>query len=624
MMAPMVRGSELAFRMMVRRHASSTTAAHHEPDDANNDTLQNDDGDGHGDDDDDDIRGGGSDDGSKNDYANGDINSTTNRLDIDYYCSPMLRANEVIAAYKYWKEYLQGRIVENDDDGGRHNNNHDVERKFQIKVWKDWKKISTMLPGSRRNSTTAPNHNHHQNNKNGCNTSTTTRKLLHEDGLLFLTDLRQDDDDDRQSLVIQLCGNCPQTLYEATNAILERCDYLSSISDGNSYTNNFDNSTEKVLLHGIDLNLGCPQSCAKQGHFGAFLAQGNPTRAVECVSSMRQAIDDYCSQAPSEKVTDDILRSNNKKKIVPPKLSCKMRLLDTMEQAIDLVVGLQNVGCDVVAIHCRHRTTKHNGIPNMDAGQQIIDALSLSLQRTNTTTTTTTSNHHRMQVVFNGNIETISDIHDTYEKYPDIYGVMIGRALLENPFFLSLKTNRNGNSDLAAYLAATYLDYAEQYPPPSMYYVQKHLRWIFRKTLATIPSSTLESKFDHNDSIDNAQCIKEYYNDWRTRIWTFLVRPYIQSIEQFRLVVLLYLKMKYEDDATSQDAFSSIQEDIEQILGTMPQSLQRLWERCQQDNEPITFQRIRHYRSVANVGDDDMDYNNRGEEECAQVNNIFQ
>ena len=65
------------------------------------------------------------------------------------------------------------------------------------------------------------------------------------------------------------------------------------------------------------------------------------------------------------------------------------------------------------------------------------------------------------------------------------------------------------------------------YPPPSYLYIQKHLRWIFRSSLQ--PEN--DPSFDATD-----------WKDWRVKMWSFLVRPYLRSIDQFRGFLALYVQ----------------------------------------------------------------------------------
>lgn len=71
-------------------------------------------------------------------------------------------------------------------------------------------------------------------------------------------------------------------LDQATTAL------LALYSTGNT------NNDCCVLPFGIDLNLGCPQECdALHGGYGAFLVENDIHVAISCVSSMRDAIDNY-------------------------------------------------------------------------------------------------------------------------------------------------------------------------------------------------------------------------------------------------------------------------------------------------------------------------------------------
>jgi tRNA-dihydrouridine synthase len=290
----------------------------------------------------------------------------------------------------------------------------------------------------------------------------------------------------------------------------------------------------------VDLNLGCPQKCAQDGCFGAFLAESHPELAIECVAAMRRAIDDDHDNDDHHK----------------PLLSCKMRLMDTNQETISFAKKLQAVGCQVLALHCRRRTDKHNGTPDLETGKSVVDALSIP-------------------VIINGaHVTTLSDIVTTLET-TQADSIMIGRAFLTNPQLMSDIMTPQTPLSLSppvplitnpAILAAEYIDCCEKYPPPSPLYIQKHLRWIFRDYLAQESSST--TPYD--------------YSDWRFRLWTFLVRPYLKSLYQFRQVVVLYVKLDHESRSGSTRTLSSTVSWLEKL----PESLQHL-------PEP-SFKSIRH------------------------------
>ena len=100
-----------------------------------------------------------------------------------------------------------------------------------------------------------------------------------EDVYLCLLDTCPED----SGLVVQMCGDQPGQLASATEALLD----MFSVDDGGGGIG----AARASSLGGIDLNLGCPQKCAKEGGFGAFLAETRPDDAIECVRAMRRAID---------------------------------------------------------------------------------------------------------------------------------------------------------------------------------------------------------------------------------------------------------------------------------------------------------------------------------------------
>ncbi|KAL3908538.1 MAG: hypothetical protein SGILL_008444, partial [Bacillariaceae sp.] len=90
------------------------------------------------------------------------------------------------------------------------------------------------------------------------------KDCLHEDAIILLEDIMVDKD----PVIVQLCSSKPDELYQASQVLLR-------------------------LKHivGLDLNLGCPQKCAKIGGFGAFLADNQPDLALECIAAMKHKHD---------------------------------------------------------------------------------------------------------------------------------------------------------------------------------------------------------------------------------------------------------------------------------------------------------------------------------------------
>lgn len=285
---------------------------------------------------------------------------------------------------------------------------------------------------------------------------------------------------DTANLVVQLCGSRPSILAQATTAVLD----IYSNKTGSSGSAPF----------GIDLNLGCPQECAYKDGFGAFLVERNTGTAIDCISSMRKAIDSYVSE------TNNI--------VLAPLLSAKIRLLESgVEDTIIFVKRLQSAGVDYVTVHCRNKTDKHNGNADWDSGGKIVEALTSS----------------KLPIVLNGGVSDYTEYQRVLQQ-TNCHAVMAATGYLRNHRCFGPKIYY---TDVAT-LAVEYLEFAILHPPPSYLYIQKHFRWIFRDKLQP----------ENDDSFDKLD-----YSDWRVKLWNFLVRPYVRSFEQFRLFIALYLQL---------------------------------------------------------------------------------
>lgn len=345
-------------------------------------------------------------------------------------------------------------------------------------------------------------------------------QLSHEDGKLLLTDILLD----KEPLTVQMCGFCPTTLQAAIHALMELQHSSGGIAIQLQTSRNIESQTTfqpQPHIVGIDFNLGCPQSCAFHGNFGAFLAENDPNLTIKCVEAMKQALEDFFSG-------EDYSQSQSKR----PKLSCKIRLRKTYKDTLDFANELILAGCQVLAIHCRHRVEKHNGHPDLDVGRRLVQELPIPVIVNGCII-------QSLQDLENSVIDMGSclDENDGTDGGSTVHGIMIGRKLLENPMLFTNQLAEPAN------LAAEYLDCVEQYPPPSPLYIQKHLRWIFRSFLdvQSHPKPLASSRKEHVALINSQATRNRDYSDWRTRLWTFLVRPFLTTLGQFRQIVCLYV-----------------------------------------------------------------------------------
>ena len=116
-------------------------------------------------------------------------------------------------------------------------------------------------------------------------------------------------------LIVQFCGNNPDTLLAAARMVEDRCD-------------------------AVDINLGCPQGIAKRGHYGAFLME-----ELELLKS--------------------IVSTLSKGLKVP--VTCKTRIYrNDFERSVKLCETLVDAGASMLTIHGRSREEKGNLVADCD------------------------------------------------------------------------------------------------------------------------------------------------------------------------------------------------------------------------------------------------------------------
>jgi tRNA-dihydrouridine synthase 1 len=145
-------------------------------------------------------------------------------------------------------------------------------------------------------------------------------------------------------------------------------------------------------VDGIDLNLGCPQGIARKGHYGAFLLEETDL-LVNIVSTLHKGLK------------------------VP--VTCKIRVLPTLEKTIALAKALEVAGASLLTVHGRTKEEKKQGIAEADWSiiQKVKKAVTIP-------------------VIANGGISSYKDI-DLCLQATGCDGVMTSEALLENPGMLS-------------------------------------------------------------------------------------------------------------------------------------------------------------------------------------------
>ena len=186
-------------------------------------------------------------------------------------------------------------------------------------------------------------------------------------------------------LVCHFSANTPQDFADAARTAAPYCD-------------------------AIDLNLGCPQRTAYLGHFGSYLLDDTDRELV-------------CS----------IVKAGAKAVNIP--IFCKIRLLDTLEQTIQLCQQLEAAGASLVAVHARYRASWERKGPGARDGPALLDQVTQIKQ------------HVKIPVIANGNTITYEDVVKNLEL-TTANGLMSAEGILDNPALFLPRLGKSSNTDV--------------------------------------------------------------------------------------------------------------------------------------------------------------------------------
>ena len=163
----------------------------------------------------------------------------------------------------------------------------------------------------------------------------------------------------------------------------------------------------------INLNLGCPSKKVQKNSFGACLMK-EPNLVSECIFEMRNS----CS--------------------IPVTAKTRIGFDDTenFDYLNNFIAQIKNAGCKTIILHARKAilkglTPKQNlNIPKLN--YQMVYEIK--------------NENPELEIIINGGITTTTDINLHLNKCD---GVMIGRAIYQNPYFLTdIEKNIFNNSNI--------------------------------------------------------------------------------------------------------------------------------------------------------------------------------
>ena len=158
----------------------------------------------------------------------------------------------------------------------------------------------------------------------------------------------------------------------------------------------------------IDLNLGCPQRTAYVGHFGSYLLDPKDRQLVL-----------------------DIVKAGSQAVSIP--IFVKIRLLDTLQDTIDLCRQLRDAGASLIAIHGRYRASFERKGPGARDGPAMLDQIAAVKEAMG----------DDFPILSNGNVISYPDVVANM-KETKADGIMSAEGILDDP---ALYLERFGGRD---------------------------------------------------------------------------------------------------------------------------------------------------------------------------------
>jgi tRNA-dihydrouridine synthase len=168
----------------------------------------------------------------------------------------------------------------------------------------------------------------------------------------------------------------------------------------------FKTLAEALLQKGfseIDFNMGCPFPMQVNRHRGAGI--------LGDVHAVQEIMDEIRNMSDSATGTASTIANRT----APIKFSVKMRLgQNSPDEAFALLPHLNDTPLAHITLHPRLGKQQYKGAIDFSSFERFY-------------------NECKLPLIFNGDITSVSQIHELERKYPKLAGVMIGRGLLARP-----------------------------------------------------------------------------------------------------------------------------------------------------------------------------------------------